>query len=147
MKRDYYEILGIEKSATLADIKKAYRSLALKNHPDRVPDDKKKEAEEKFKEISEAYAVLSDPEKRALYDQYGHAGIDQKYAYQDIFRGADFSSIFEGFGGFGGGGVFDDIFGGFDIFSGHQGRSSRRRGRNLRIEIEVSFEEAAFGAE
>ena len=82
MKKDYYEILGVAKDATLQQIKKAYRSLALKYHPDRVPEPEKKASEEKFKEISEAYGVLSDPQKRTLYDQYGHAGIDQKYTYE-----------------------------------------------------------------
>ena len=94
-KRDYYEILGVPKSASLDEVKKAYRELALKFHPDRVPHEKKKEAEEKFKDISEAYAVLSDANKRALYDQHGHAGIDQRYAQEDIFKGADFSSVFQ----------------------------------------------------
>jgi molecular chaperone DnaJ len=152
MKRDYYEILGVQKSASLDQIKKAYRSLALRYHPDRVSDDKKKEAEEKFKEISEAYAVLSDSNKRALYDQYGHAGIDQKYTYEDIFKGADFSSIFEGLSDFGfGSGIFDEIFGdfGFDIFGG--GRRSRaqraRRGRDIQIEVDITLEEAASGVE
>ncbi|MDD5518757.1 MAG: DnaJ domain-containing protein, partial [Candidatus Omnitrophica bacterium] len=93
-KRDYYEILGVHKNASLDEVKKAYRELALKFHPDRVPHEQKKEAEEKFKEISESYAVLSDSQKRALYDQYGHSGIDQKYAQEDIFKGADFSSVF-----------------------------------------------------
>src|SRR3989338_8173895 len=106
MKKDYYEILGVPKNATLEEIKKAYRSLALSHHPDRVPAEKKKEAEEKFKEISEAYGVLSDPQKRAMYDQYGHQGIDQTYTTEDIFKGADFSSIFEEAG-------LGDIFGRF----------------------------------
>ena len=106
-KRDYYEILGINNNASKDEIKKAYRKLALKYHPDKNPT---KDAEEKFKEISEAYAVLYDDEKRRLYDQYGHAGIDQRYSYEDIFRGADFGDIFRGMGidfdfGFG----FDDI--------------------------------------
>ena len=101
MKRDYYEILGVPKTATLADIKKAYRSLALKYHPDRVPEAEKKAAEEKFKEISEAYGVLSDPQKKQTYDQFGHQGIDQNYTSEDIFRGADFSSIFGGESGLG----------------------------------------------
>ena len=90
-KRDYYEILGISKETTHDKIKRAYRSLAMKHHPDRVGADQKKDAEEKFKEISEAYAVLSDDEKRSIYDQYGHAGFDQRYSTEDIFRGADFS--------------------------------------------------------
>src|SRR5258708_32921785 len=96
MKKDYYEILGVAKDASLADIKKAYRSLALKYHPDRVPEAEKKAAEEKFKEISEAYGVLSDPQKKQTYDQFGHQGIDQQYTSEDIFRGADFSSVFGG---------------------------------------------------
>ncbi len=98
-KRDYYEILGVSKDATDADIKSAYRKLALKYHPDRNPGDKK-EAGERFKEVSEAYAVLSDSQKRAQYDRFGHAGIDSRYSAEDIFRGADFSSILEdsGFG-------------------------------------------------
>src|SRR3989338_4381372 len=132
-KRDYYEILGVKKSASLDEIKKAYRELALRYHPDRVPHEQKKDAEEKFKEISEAYAVLSDSQKRALYDQYGHAGIDQKYAYEEIFKGADFTSVFEGLGDFGfGGGLFDEIFSdlGFDIFGarGRRGSGRSRRG-------------------
>ena len=124
------------------------RSLALRNHPDRVPQEKKKEAEEKFKEISEAYGVLSDPQKRQMYDQYGHAGIDQRYTSEDIFKGADFSSIF-------GGGGFEDILsslfggGGFDIFgSGRGGRSQgprRYRGRDIQYEVEISLEDAHKG--
>lgn len=144
-KRDYYEILGISKDAKKAEIKKAYRKLALKYHPDKNPD---KEAEEKFKEISEAYAVLYDDEKRRLYDQYGHAGIDQHYSYEDIFRGADFSDIFRGMGfdfDFG----FDDIF---ERFFGHRTgfkrRSSMRsRGADLRYDIEISLEDAYHGLE
>lgn len=150
-KRDYYEVLGIKKNASLDEIKKAYRELALRFHPDRVPHEQKKEAEEKFKEISEAYAVLSDSEKRALYDQYGHAGIDQKYAYEDIFKGADFSSVFGDLGDFGlGGGLFDEIFSdlGFDIFGSRTRRGARsRRGRDLEVEINITLEEAASGTE
>ena len=153
-KRDYYEVLGVQKNASLEDIKKAYREMALRYHPDRVPHEQKKEAEEKFKEISEAYAVLSDAQKRALYDQYGHSGIDQKYAYEDIFKGADFGSVFQGMGDYGvGGGLFDEIFSdlGFDIF-GSQGRrgggkNRARRGRDLEIAINISLEEAAAGTE
>ncbi|OGX19654.1 MAG: molecular chaperone DnaJ, partial [Omnitrophica WOR_2 bacterium RBG_13_44_8b] len=153
-KRDYYEVLGVKKSASLEEIKKAYREMALRYHPDRVPHEQKKEAEEKFKEISEAYAVLSDAQKRALYDQYGHSGIDQKYAYEDIFKGADFSSVFQGLGDFGlGGGLFEEIFSdlGFDIFSSRQGRTQasgrRQRGRDLQIAVDISLEEAASGTE
>ncbi len=150
-KRDYYEILGVKKNASLDEIKRAYREMALRHHPDRVPHEQKKEAEEKFKEISEAYAVLSDSQKRALYDQYGHAGIDQRFTYEDIFKGADFSSIFEGLGDFGfGGGLFDEIFGdfGFDIFGrSKRSRAGRRRGRDLEIEVNISLEEAASGVE
>src|SRR5512135_1770044 len=147
-KRDYYEILGVPRSATFEDLKKAYRELALRHHPDRVPAEQKKEAEEKFKEISEAYAVLSDPQKRALYDQQGHPGIDQQYAYEDIFRGADFGSVFQDMGDFGiGGGLFEGLFGdlGFDVFGGRraQGRSAKKRGRDLRVTIAIPLEEAA----
>ncbi|HNQ50195.1 MAG TPA: molecular chaperone DnaJ [Candidatus Omnitrophota bacterium] len=151
-KRDYYEILGVSKSAGVDEIKKTYRTLALKFHPDRVPADQKKAAEEKFKEISEAYAVLSDPEKRKMYDQYGHAGIDQRYAQEDIFRGADFSSIF---GNMGSGGMFEDLFAdlGFDIFGGGgrggrgAGAGRQRRGRDLEITVNITLEEAAAGLE
>ena len=150
-KRDYYEILGVKKNATLDEIKKAYRESALRYHPDRVPHEQKKEAEEKFKEISEAYAVLSDSQKRALYDQYGHSGIDQRYAYEDIFKGADFSSVFSDLRDFGlGGGMFDDIFAdlGFDIFGSRARRGQRvQRGRDLEIALDISLEEAAEGVE
>jgi molecular chaperone DnaJ len=144
-KRDYYEILGIDKSADKKEIKKAYRKLALKYHPDKNPD---KDAEEKFKEISEAYAVLYDDEKRQMYDQYGHAGIDQRYSYEDIFRNADFGDIFRGMGfdfGFG----FEDIF---EHFFGHRAGFNHRRTRNirgadLRYDIELSLEDAYDGLE
>jgi len=150
-KRDYYEVLGVKKNASLDDIKRAYRELALRYHPDRVPAEQKKEAEEKFKEISEAYAVLSDPQKRSLYDQYGHAGIDQRYAYEDIFKGADFSSVFQDLGDFGfGGGLFEEIFSdlGFDIFGRHTRGSGRpRRGRDLEVSVNITLEEAYSGTE
>ncbi|MBL7081549.1 MAG: molecular chaperone DnaJ [Candidatus Omnitrophica bacterium] len=151
-KRDYYEVLGVKKNAGLDEIKKAYRTLALRHHPDRVSPEQKKEAEEKFKEISEAYAVLSDSQKRSLYDQYGHAGIDQRYAYEDIFKGADFASIFKNLGGFdSGSNIFEEIFGdlGFDIFGGDRKSSSHhaRRGRDLQIETNITLKEAAFGCE
>ena len=91
-KRDYYEVLNVANTATKEEIKRAYRKLALQYHPDR---NKSPSAEEKFKEISEAYAVLSDDEKRAQYDQFGHAGISGRYTWDEIFRGADFDQIFK----------------------------------------------------
>ena len=144
-KRDYYEILGVSKGTSVDEVKKSYRKLVMKYHPDRVEPDKKKEAEERFKEISEAYAVLSDPQKKKLYDQYGHAGIDSRYSTEDIFRGADFSSIFGGMGGFGD--VFEQIFGGgFDIFGeGARRRTRRRVGEDIQLQVEVSLEEASRG--
>ena len=150
-KQDYYEVLEVKKNATLDEIRKAYRESALRYHPDRVPHEQKKEAEEKFKDISEAYAVLSDSQKRALYDQYGHSGIDQKYAYEDIFKGADFSSVFQDLGDYGvGGGLFEEIFSdlGFDI-SGGQGRTGKRprRGHDLQVAVDITLEEAAGGTE
>ena len=152
MKRDYYEVLGLTKSAAAEDIKKAYRNLALKYHPDRVQPDKKKEAEEKFKDMSEAYEVLIDPQKRANYDQYGHSGVEGAFKQggfswqdfhhfddlKDIFGGVDVSDLFRGFG-FGG-----DIFGGSD---GSSRRGGTRRGSDLEYRLEISFEDAAFGAE
>ncbi len=138
MKKDYYEILGVPRNATKEEIKKAYRRLALKYHPDR---NKSPEAEEKFKEISEAYAVLSDDEKRRLYDMYGHAGIDSRYSQEDIFKGVNFEDIFSDIG-FGFGDIFDFFFGG-----GRRAKSSPRRGQDLRIDIEISLEEAYRGGE
>jgi len=157
-KRDYYDVLGVKKNVTHEELRKVYRELALRHHPDRVPAEKKKEAENTFKEISEAYAVLSDPQKRALYDQYGHAGVDQKFAREDIFRGTDFRSVFEGMGDVGlGGGFFENHFGdlGFDIFGGRgkRGRGTNRepkaaeRGADLEIAVAVTMEEAYRGTE
>ena len=149
MKKDYYEILGVAKDASVSDIKKKYRSFALKFHPDRVPQEQKKEAEEKFKELSEAYGVLSDPSKRKLYDQYGHSGIDQNYTTDDIFKGADFSSVF---GEMGLDDIFSQVFGGGggglgDIFGRSGGRSSQRvhRGRDIQYEIDLTLEESFNG--
>ena len=146
-KKDYYDILGVSKNATKEEIKKVYRKLALKYHPDKNPS---KEAGEKFKEISEAYAVLYDDEKRQLYDQYGHAGIDQRYSSEDIFRGADFSDIFRNMGvdfdfGFGFNDIFERFFGqrtGFDRRQSH-----RMRGADLRYDIEINLEDAYNGLE
>ncbi|GGW75671.1 molecular chaperone DnaJ [Alteromonas halophila] len=130
-KRDYYEVLGVEKGAGEREIKKAYKKMAMKYHPDRTQGDKG--LEEKFKEIQEAYEILTDPQKRAAYDQYGHAGVDPN-------RGAG--------GGFGGGADFGDIFGDVfgDIFGGGRGRQSRaRQGADLRYNLELSLEEAVRG--
>ncbi|CAD7768605.1 Chaperone protein DnaJ [Candidatus Methanoperedenaceae archaeon GB37] len=141
VKRDYYEILGVKRDASTDEIKKAYRRLAMKYHPDK---NKSPDAEEKFKEISEAYGVLSDETKRAQYDRYGHEGIDNRYTQEDIFRSAHFEDIFGDLG-------FD--FGGsiFDIFFGERSRSSRysrrERGRDLVYELEIPLKTAAFGGE
>ena len=139
-KRDYYEVLGVEKSASAEEIKKAYRKSAMKYHPDRNPGDK--QAEEKFKELGEAYEVLSDADKRARYDQFGFAGVDPSYGGGAGYGGA-------GFGGFGGFGDFGDIFG--EFFGGGSRRSRNqyapRRGDDIGIRLEVTFEEAAFGVE
>jgi len=139
-KRDYYEILGIEKAASKDEIKDVYRKLAMKYHPDR---NKAPEAEEKFKEISEAYAVLSDDQKRRQYDTLGHAGFDQHYTSEDIFRGADFSSIFRDIG-FGFSDIFGSIFGG-GFGSGFRERSNR--GQDLAYNLTITLNEAATGTE
>jgi len=147
-KRDYYDILGLSKGSGVDEIKKAYRQLVMKHHPDRVEPAKKKEAEERFKEISEAYAVLSDSQKKQLYDQYGHAGIDSRYTTEDIFRGADFSSIFGNAGGLGD--IFEQLFGGsgFDVFGGRTTSGSRRRaGEDIQLQVNISLEEVSSGVE
>lgn len=142
-KRDYYEILGVEKKANAGEIKKAFRKLAKKYHPD-MNKDNPKQAEERFKEISEAYGVLSDKQKRSQYDMYGHAGIDSRYSREDIFRTINFEDIFGDMGiGFGG---FDNIFA---TFFGGRGRGRSRgpmKGNNIFQELEITLEEAAFGA-
>ena len=129
-KKDYYEVLGVNRDASEEDIKKSYRKLAMKYHPDRNPDNPK--AEEQFKEAKEAYEILSDASKRAAYDQYGHAGVDPS-------AGAGAA----GMGGFAD--AFGDIFG--DIFGGGRGRSNVYRGADLRYNLEIALEEAARGTE
>ena len=143
-KRDYYEVLGVQKSASTEEIKKAYRKAAMKYHPDRNPGDK--EAEAKFKEVGEAYEVLSDDGKRSRYDQYGFAGVDPNYgAGAGGYGSGGFGGGFGGFGDFGD--IFSEFFGG-----GGGGRSAARenaprRGENIMSHLELTFEEAAFGCE
>jgi len=136
-KRDYYDVLGVQKGTSKDQIKDAYRKLALQYHPDRNKDPG---AEEKFKEISEAYAVLSDDQKRAQYDNLGHASFDQRYTAEDIFRGTDFDSVFRDMGF---GDLFRTIFGGG--FSG--GYEERGRGQDIAYDLEITLEEAAKGTE
>src|SRR6201998_4773716 len=132
-KRDYYEVLGVSRGASAEDIKKSYRKLAVKYHPDKNPGDKA--AEEKFKELGEAYEVLCDPNKRAAYDQYGHAAFDRRagggfsrsggfYDPYDIFREV-----------FGGGSIFEDLFGG----GGRSDPTQPQRGDDLRYDMEITF--------
>ena len=144
-KRDYYEVLGVEKNASDAEIKKAYRKLAMKYHPDQNPGDKA--AEERFKEVGEAYEVLSNPDKKARYDQYGFAGVDPNF--NPNFAG--------GFGGGAGGGgfgfgdlgdIFSDFFGGgFGGGGGGARANAPQKGQNVVAQVEITFEEAAFGTE
>lgn len=143
-KRDYYEVLNVSRSASLEEIKKAYRRLAMQYHPDKNSGNKA--AEERFKEISEAYEVLSDHDKRQCYDQFGHAGVKSSFGpggfdfSRDFTHGADFQDIF---GDLFGGGMFDDIFG-----RGAGRRGARvNRGADLRFDLEISFEESVFGVE
>ena len=144
-KRDYYEVLGVDKNVTPEDLKKAYRKLALKYHPDRNPGDK--EAEEKFKEAAEAYDVLSNPEKKARYDQFGHAGLDGAGGYGA--QGMSMDDIFSSFGS-----IFGDLFGGggfsFSGFGDGHSRGGARptsRGSNLRIKVKLTLEEIDKGVE
>ncbi|MDY6038328.1 MAG: molecular chaperone DnaJ [Eubacterium sp.] len=135
-KRDYYDVLGIEKGASEGDIKKAYRKLALKYHPDRNPGDKS--AEENFKEVNEAYSVLSDADKKSKYDRFGHAGVDPNAGFgqggfSGGFSGSGFEDIFDMFGGM------------FSGFSGGRTRNGPQKGRDLQKHITIEFEEAAFG--
>jgi len=138
--KDYYQILGVSRDASLEEIKRAYRKLALQYHPDRNPGNK--EAEERFKEINEAYAVLSDPQKRAEYDRFGHAGFKQRFTQEDIFRGFDIGDLLRDLG-FGTEDIFSRIFGrrGFfgDLFGG--------RREDLEMELPIGFREAISGTE
>ena len=150
-KRDYYEILGVDRNATKEEIKKAYRKLALKYHPDKNPGDK--EAEEKFKEATEAYEVLGDDERRKIYDQFGHEGLNAQGA--GGFRGfrdtSDFEDLFGGFRDIFGSDIFDSFFGFGDMFARSQRTSTRResrrvsRGSDIRYDIELTLEEVAKG--
>lgn len=155
MAEDYYRVLGIGKNATPEEIKKAYRKLALRYHPDKNPNNR--EAEEKFKKINEAYAVLGDPDKRSQYDRFGSEAFSQRFSQQDIFRNFDFSSIFDemGFGSpgrkYSRGGrrqhpeAFGDVFS--EILRGSGGRAAPRRGADLEYALPVSLEEVYAGAE
>ena len=136
-KRDYYEVLGVSRTATDVEIKSAYRKLALKHHPDRNPGDHA--AEEKFKESAEAYSVLADPDKRHLYDRYGHAGLG------GAATGGFDPSVFTGFEDILGG--LGDIFGFGDVLGGGRRRGGVQRGADLRYDLEISFDEAAKGSE
>src|SRR5213594_438764 len=146
-KRDYYDVLGVARGASKDEVKTAYRKLALQYHPDRNKDPG---ATEKFKEISEAYAILSDDEKRGQYDQFGRQGVYERYNPEDIFRGADFDSIFRDLGIGGLGGIFERFFGGMGGLGGFQGfggfgEQGTLRGEDLAYDLEISFEEAAHG--
>ncbi len=145
--RDYYEVLGVGKTANADDIKKAYRKLAIKYHPDKNKDDKS--VEEKFKEATEAYEILSDTKKRAQYDQFGHAGVHSTFADayghrgSGGFSGSDFEEMFGGsFGGFED--IFSSIFG-FGGGSSSRTNTRKRKGADLRYDINITLEEAAFG--
>ena len=139
--QDYYQILGISKNATDAEVKKAYRKLAMKYHPDHSKGDK--HAEEMFKKVSEAYAVLSDKEKRQQYDTFGSTGFHQRYSQEDIFRNVDLGDILKEFGFGGQGGRFS--FGGGSPFGGHQRRRAPVKGSDLVYELPLTLREVASG--
>ncbi len=145
MAKDYYQTLGVARNVDQVALKKAYRKLAQTWHPDRNPGDKK--AEERFKEITEAYAVLSDPEKRRQYDQFGEAGFHQRFSQEDIFRNVDLGDLFGGFGGFGAGGaddLFSQLFGG-----GRRGHGPRppAKGQDYSMEVGIPLRLAIEGGE
>ncbi len=144
--KDYYQILGLAKNASLDEIKRAFRKLAVKYHPDKNPGNK--EAEEKFKEINEAYAVLSDPDKKAQYDRFGSAGFHQRYTQEDIFRGFDVGDLFKDMG-FGTEDIFSRLFGG-GAHHHHRGfhyNVGRQPGEDFTMELTVSFRDAFSGGE
>lgn len=149
MAKDYYAVLGVKKTAPADEIKKAYRKLALKYHPDKNPGDKK--AEETFKEITEAYAVLSDPEKKRQYDQFGEAGFHQRYSQEDIYRNFDVGDIFREFG-LGNDDIFGHLFGGGggggrrSPFGGAP-RSRVHKGQDFVMKLAIPFRQAVLGGE
>ncbi len=139
MAKDYYNVLGVERSADATTIKKAYRKLAQKYHPDKNPGDK--QAEETFKQITEAYAVLSDPDKKRQYDQFGDSGFHQRYSQEDIFRNVNINDIFGGFGG-------EDLFS--QLFGGARGRTAHRqpaKGQDYSMQINIPLRLAILGGE
>ena len=140
-KLDYYDLLGLSRDASQEEIKSAFRKLAFKYHPDR---NRRPDAEEKFKEVSEAYAVLSDPEKRHQYDASGFEGINKQYKQEDIFNRKNFQEVFSEFG-FDTNDLLNRLFGG--DFTFHQAQSESPRGRDLEAQLEITFEQAAFGTE
>ncbi len=142
---DYYKVLDVPKDASPEDIKKSFRKLAVKYHPDRNQGDST--AEEKFKQINEAYAVLSDPEKRKQYDTFGSSNFHQQYSQEDIFRNFDFSGTFKDMGMGGGEDIFSRLFGGAFRRAGTGFRRAPQKGADLSLEVTVSFREAALGAE
>ncbi len=147
MAKDYYAQLGVKKDASVEEIKKAYRKLALKYHPDKNPGDKK--AEEKFKEITEAYAVLSDPEKKRQYDQFGESGFHQRFSQEDIYRNFDVGDLFREFG-LGDNDIFGHLFGGGGRRSPFGGGTSRARvvkGQDFVMRLAIPFRLAALGGE
>ena len=148
-KRDYYEILGVSKNVSADEIKKAYRKLALKHHPDRNPTNKK-EAEEKFKEVSEAYEVLSDPQKRAKYDQFGHEGLRSEFGaggfrWENFTHFEDLSDIFERFGGLGD--IFESFGMDFGMFSSARRGRGPQPGSSIQYELDITLEEVARGVD
>ncbi|UFS72005.1 DnaJ domain-containing protein [Geomonas sp. RF6] len=141
--RDYYEVLGVKKGASIDELKKAYRKLAVKYHPDKNQGNK--EAEERFKEINEAYAVLSDPKKKEQYDRFGTTGFHQRFSQEDIFRGFDVGDLFRD-QGFGTDDIFSRIFGDA-VRRGRGGGMRVARGEDLSMEVQVTFREAYDGCE